>query len=197
MNDSASSMQQLLSRARNGDDDALGELCNRHRPYLRLMTQRALDSRVKVRADESDLVQQTMLSAVRNFAQFQGSHAAQFVAWLQVLHERNVVDAARLHKAEKRDINREGTGFEDHDHVFASSDSPSVRAMRSEEAVQLAEALELLPVDQREAVRLRHLEGWSLKNMAKSLDRSEEAVAGLIKRGMAELRKHVRAEPGD
>ena len=197
MNDSAISLPQLIYRARNGDDDALGELCNRHRPYLRLMAKRTLDSRMKVRADESDLVQQTMLSAIRNFGQFQGSQAGQFVAWLQILHERNVVDAARVHRAEKRDVDREGAVFEDHGSVIADGDSPSMRAMRGEDALQLAEALESLPDDQREAVRLRHLEGWSLKHIADSLGRSEEAVAGLIKRGMVGLRKHVRTEPGD
>ena len=197
MNDSAVSLQQLIFRARNGDDDALGELCNRHRPYLRLMAQRTLDSRVKVRADESDLVQQTMLSAVRNFGQFQGSQAGQFVAGLQLLHERNVIDAARVHKAEKRDVNREGAAFEEEGPVFEGGDSPSMRAMRGEQALQLAEALESLPDDQREAVRLRHLEGRSLKHIAESLGRSEVAVAGLIKRGMAGLRQVIRAEPGD
>jgi RNA polymerase sigma-70 factor, ECF subfamily len=70
--------------------------------------------------------------------------------------------------------------------------SPSQRAMRGEQAVALATALETLPPDQREAVRLRHLEGRSLNEIAAHLGRTPAAAAGLIKRGMQTLRERLR-----
>ena len=45
-----------------------------------------------------------------------------------------------------------------------------------------------LPQDQREALRLRYLEGKTLLEIAERLDRSEMAVAGLLKRGLRSLR---------
>lgn len=197
MNDSKSLLCDLILRARNGDDTALGELCNRHRAYLRLIAQRTLDTNVKVRADESDLVQQTMLSAVRNFHQFEGSQPGQFVAWLQIQHERNVIDAARAHRADKRNVGREQAAPSKFEPSGSRRDSPSMRAMLSEEVLQLAAAMEELPEAQREAVRLRHLEGWSLKEIAESMDRTDEAVAGLLKRGMKGLRETVQSGVGD
>lgn len=191
------SIRDLILRARDGDEKALGELCNRHRPYLRLIAQRTLDTQVKVRADESDLVQQTMLSAVRNFHQFEGSQPGQFVAWLQVQHERNVVDAARAHRADKRNVGREQTPPSKFEPTGSRGNSPSMRAMLSEEVLQLAAAMEELPEAQREAVRLRHLEGRSLKEIAAAMDRSDEAVAGLLKRGMKGLRDSVQSLAGD
>lgn len=184
--------KELIRLARAGNDKALGELCEQHRPYLRLLAQRTLDSRIGVRADESDLVQQTFLSAVRNFSEFQGEQSAQFVAWLQVIHDRNIVDAIRAHTADKRAVNREGPVVDDRHQINLDGESPSARAMRSEDAVKLAQAMESLPADQREAVRLRHLEGWSLGRIAETMDRSDEATAGLIKRGMAKLRERFR-----
>ena len=133
-----------------------------------------------------------MLSAVRNFKKLEGEHSAQFVVWLQVIHERNVVDTIRAHTADKRAVNREGPVFDDRERFSTQTDSPSARAMRSEDAVQLAQAMEKLPADQREAVRLRHLEGWQISRIAETLGRSEEASAGLIKRGMAKLRQTFR-----
>ncbi|MBT4863630.1 MAG: sigma-70 family RNA polymerase sigma factor [Planctomycetaceae bacterium] len=189
MNEPQASLAELFRQARAGDERALGKLCEQHRPYLRLLAQRSLDSQIGVRADASDLVQQTMLSAIRNFKTFEGEHSAQFVAWLQIIHERNVVDTIRAHTADKRAVNREGPIVDDRDQFGTQTDSPSARAMRSEDAVQLAQAMETLPEDQREAVRLRHLEGWPIGRIAETLGRSEEASAGLIKRGMAKLRQ--------
>ena len=183
------SLDELIRQARAGDDRAMGQLCEQHRPYLRLLAQRTLDSRIGVRADASDLVQQTFLSAVRNFNEFEGNHSAQFVAWLHVIHDRNVVDTIRAHTADKRAVNREGRVVADRDRISPQRDSPSARAMRSEEVVQLSRAMETLPENQREAIRLRHLEGWPLIRIAETLGRSEEATASLIKRGMAKLRQ--------
>jgi RNA polymerase sigma-70 factor (ECF subfamily) len=192
MNELQKSLAELIHQARAGDERALGQLCEQHRPYLKLLARRSLDSQIGVRADESDLVQQTMLSAVRNFKKLEGEHSAQFVVWLQVIHERNVVDTIRAHTADKRAVNREGPVFDDRERFSTQTDSPSARAMRSEDAVQLAQAMEKLPADQREAVRLRHLEGWQISRIAETLGRSEEASAGLIKRGMAKLRQTFR-----
>jgi RNA polymerase sigma-70 factor (ECF subfamily) len=74
----------------------------------------------------------------------------------------------------------------------AGLSSPSEKAIRGEEEHRLAEALTTLPADQREAVRLRHLEGWALADIARSLGRSPAATAGLIKRGMQALRRRLR-----
>ena len=67
--------------------------------------------------------------------------------------------------------------------------------MRSEQAVWLARAMRKLPEDQCEALRLRYLEGWSLREIAERLERSEMAIASLIKRGLQGLRK--RLPPGE
>ena len=70
--------------------------------------------------------------------------------------------------------------------------SPSQKAMRREEEQRLTQALTALPDDQREAVRLRHLEGWALDDIAVHLGRTCAATAGLIKRGMKALRRELR-----
>jgi RNA polymerase sigma-70 factor (ECF subfamily) len=69
--------------------------------------------------------------------------------------------------------------------------SPSQRAMRDEVAAELAASLMKLPDTQKEALRLRYLEGWSLKKISDHLQKSEMAVAGLLKRGLQGLRQEL------
>ena len=60
--------------------------------------------------------------------------------------------------------------------------------------MRLAAVLESLPEMQCEAVRLRHLEGWPVEEIARELELSISAAAGLIKRGLRAMREQVREE---
>ena len=60
--------------------------------------------------------------------------------------------------------------------------------MRNEAVLRLAEALACLPEANRQALVLRHLQGLSLARISAELSRTPAAVAGLIKRGLIELR---------
>lgn len=195
--DTGGVMQKLLSLAFGGDKDALGRLLELHRGYLRALAQRKLGGRLDARLDASDLVQQTCLSAYRNFPDFEGQKVGEFVVWLRRIHERNVKDAIRQHvHADQRAVDKEQPlDRRWAQEIAASGDpSPSARAMANEQAVVLTLALEELPDAQREAVRLRHLEGLPLAEIADRLGCSEGAVAGLLKRGMRTLRKRLKDE---
>ena len=58
--------------------------------------------------------------------------------------------------------------------------------------MQLAAALANLPEAQREALVLQHWHGWPLTDIARHLGRSHAAVAGLIKRGLQQLRVELQ-----
>lgn len=187
-----SDVRQLLQRARDGDEEALGELLQEHRPYLRLLALRVVEGPLAARLDPSDVIQQTLLSAIRDFPAFDGSQPREFLAWLVRIHERNLQDAVREHiVSQKRGIGREQALAEATALLDGNISSPSARLLQGEQAVWLAQALESLPADQREAVRLRHLEGKSLAEMAEKMDRSERAVAALLNRGIVNLRKRI------
>jgi RNA polymerase sigma-70 factor (ECF subfamily) len=197
MNSDTLPVRKLLEQARRGDRDALGKILENYRAYLRIMAQRHLDGRLAARIDASDLVQQTCLSAHRDFDRFVGDEEGQFLAWLGQIHEQNLRNVLRDHVgAEKRAAGRESSS-DKLASVAAVTSSPSRRAMQGEDAVQLARCLEQLPPDQCNAVRLRHLEGWAIADIARELGRSEQAVAGLLKRGMQQLREMLPPYPRD
>jgi len=77
--------------------------------------------------------------------------------------------------------------------LTASQPAPSQQAEHREQAVRLADALAQLPEAQREALVLQHWHGRSLAEIGEHLGRSPAAVAGLIKRGLKQLR-HLLGE---
>jgi RNA polymerase sigma-70 factor (ECF subfamily) len=78
--------------------------------------------------------------------------------------------------------------------LVAEQSSPSQQAEANEQAVRLAAALATLPELQREALVLRHCQGWPLADISERLGRTPAAVAGLLKRGLRQLR-HQLQEP--
>ena len=199
MNDDAASTSDLLERARRGDAEALGRLLELHRPVLHHLAQRQLDGRIAVRVAASDVIQQTFLEAHRRFGQFAGREELEWNAWLRAILEHRVAGAIRDHALlQKRTVRRERSMDQDQGSepglkqgLDAGHSSPSQKAMRVEEKARLEGALGALPEDQREAVRLRHLEGWALADIARRMNRTPAATAGLIKRGMQALRRRL------
>jgi len=163
------------------------------RPELCELARKRIEGKLRARVDESDIAQQSCLSALREFDGFEGTKLAGFIAWLHRIHQQNVRDAIRDHAVyEKRAVSKETDDPEAIHAARARLASPSQRALQGERAAKIAEVLETLPQRQREAVRLRHLEGCSLAEIARQLDRSEVAAAGLLKRGLAKLREKLK-----
>ena len=162
---------------------------DRYRNYLRLLARLQLDPRLRGKLDPSDLVQQTLLQAHQMRDQFRGTTEAEQAAWLRQILVRTMANAARDLGRLKRDVGRERSleaAIEDSSmrlEVWLASEqsSPSACAEKNERLLRLAEALEQLPEAQRDAVVLHHLRGLSLAEMAGQLDRSEGAVAGLLR----------------
>jgi RNA polymerase sigma-70 factor (ECF subfamily) len=201
--EAADDVADLIARARSGDRGALGTLLDRHRGLLRRLASQQLNPALGRRLDASDMVQQTFLEAAESFERFRGTGEAELAAWLRRILEYNVAGAARDHLfRQKRAAGREasldesrGDGVAWRDRLASQQTSPSLRAVRLEQAARFLEALGQLPLDQREAVRLRHVEGLPIDEIAARLGRSPDASAGLLKRGLHALRALLR-EPG-
>src|SRR5262249_52254651 len=155
------------------------------RNYLRLLARARLDPRLTAKLDPSDVVQQTLLEAHKERAAFRGGTRGELAAWLRQILARNLANALRDFRREKRDLARElpleaiiaDSSARVEAWLAAEQSSPSAGAERQEEASRLAAALEALPEPQREVVVLRHLHGWSLYDIARQVGRSRAAVA--------------------
>lgn len=173
---------------------------DRFRPYLRLLARARLDPLLRGKLDASDVVQQTLLEAHQGRDQFRGGTTAERAAWLRQILARNLASAVRDLRRDKRDVARERSleaALEQSASALEAwladeQSSPSRKAERHERALRVAEALDQLPANQREAVVLRYWEGRPLTDIAAHLHSTTAAVSGLLQRGLKSLRTHLR-----
>jgi RNA polymerase sigma-70 factor (ECF subfamily) len=184
------------------DGNAPGAAFDRFRAYLLLLARARLDPRLAAKFDASDVVQQTLLEAHRDAAQFRGRTSGEQAAWLRQILARNLANAGRDLGRLKRDAARERSLEAALNEsasrlelwLAADQSSPSRQAARNEAVLRLADALATLPEPQREAVELHYWQGLKLAEVADRLGRSTAAVAGLLQRGLRALRERL-AEP--
>ena len=169
------------------------------RSYLLLLARVRLDPMVRARVGASDVVQQTLLEAHRDLAQFRGRNLGEQAAWLRQILARNLANVVRDQRRDKRDVARDQPLLAALDAsasrlevwLAAEQSSPSRQVERHERAIRLAEALASLPEHQREAVVLRHWHGCSLAEIGERLGCTTAAVTGLLHRGLRKLRKQL------
>jgi RNA polymerase sigma-70 factor, ECF subfamily len=167
------------------------------RDYLLVLARLQTDRRLAAKLDASDIVQESLLRAHQARAQFRGSEPAEMKAWLRRILTRTLLDAVRDLGRAKRDAGRERSldaavaesSCQLADFLAADQSSPSAPARRHEQVLMLAEALAQLPEDQRETVVLKHGEGLTVAEICVKLGRTPAAVAGLLRRGLEQLRQ--------
>ena len=172
---------------------------SRYRAYLRFLSDSAVPRELRAKLDPSDLVQQSLLQACRALPSFAGTSEGEMLAWLRQILARNVARAARDYNRQRRDVFRERA-------VTKAVESSSMRMavfldhqgapppdeiIQAERVLHLCEAIEALPDAQREAVRLHHLEGLTITEVADRMDRSVASIGGLLKRGLKALRHSI------
>jgi RNA polymerase sigma-70 factor, ECF subfamily len=201
---SQAKLANLLQQSAEGQADAREELLRLYRPYLRLVARRRMPKIVQKRVDASDLVQQTLIDAVRGLPDFRGRSEPEFTAWIMKLLERNLLQSIRNHTLGKRDVRLEqdwsgtdGSAQMTWHSLTGGDSSPSSRIVRGEAALLLAQVLESLPEDQRAAVEMRYIAQQSLQAIADEMGRSIGSVAGLIRRGVEALQKSLPREFGE
>lgn len=178
------------------DDRPEADDLERHREELRLLARLHLSPRLRGKVDPSDVVQQALLQAHQARGQFRGATDAERAAWLRRILANVLADTLRTFGFAKRDLaverSLEAALHESSarlgDLLRPEPSSPSAGAVRTEELLRLARALDTLPEDQRRVVEMHHLQGLNVPEVAAKLGRTPASVAGLLRRGLRRLR---------
>jgi RNA polymerase sigma-70 factor (ECF subfamily) len=186
-------LEVTVDRAPDPDERPL----ERYGDYLRLLARLQVGPRLQAKLDPSDIVQQALLQAHENRAQFRGRTEAEWLAWLRAILANALAAAGRRFATGARDLNREHSleaRLEESSSrlevlLAADHSSPSERTVRSEQLLRLAHAMAFLPADQQRVVELHHLKGYPVAEVARLMDRSRPAVVGLLFRGLKKLRE--------
>jgi RNA polymerase sigma-70 factor (ECF subfamily) len=187
-----------------GPDSVAASALERYRSWLGLLARLQVEPRFRAKFDPSDIVQQTMLEAVRDSPKFRGSTEAELAAWLRkILAHVLLHEMRRFGGAQRRDVDRE-VSLEQAlaessrrlgDALAAPGSSPSERASRQELELRLADALARLPADHAEVILLRNVEGLSHDEIAERMGRGVGAVRMLWVRALARLRRELDPPP--
>jgi RNA polymerase sigma-70 factor, ECF subfamily len=175
-----------------------------YRGELAVKTRGIVPAHLRRKVEPDDLVQEVYLRVYAGKAHFSGRNEAEVRAYLVMTLRSVVDDLVRCFDRDKRRVSLERSLEPGPDESTAGPErwlaadhtSPSQKARRNEQLALLARCLRGLPEDQRQAVELRHLKGLSLKRTAEIMNRTKESVAGLVRRGLIEMRKRLgdRAE---
>ncbi len=181
----------MLSQPGSTDPHALDQ----YRDYLRILAAQQVATRFQGKVDLSGIVQETLWEAHREIERGAAVGPGQRLPWLRRILSNNLTDAVRQMQADKRDIGREVSLQQVVEQssmrleAWLACEMPPHRPIEHEEHVlQLVRALAKLPQAQRESLTLHYWSGLTLAQIASHLGRSREAVAGLIKRGVRQLR---------
>jgi RNA polymerase sigma-70 factor (ECF subfamily) len=187
----------LIDSARRGDAECRDRLFGLCRSYLGFVARSQVETWLRRKVDASDLVQETMLEACRDFERFEGCTEKEWLAWLRKILARNAADFVRHYrKTAKRAAGRE-VPFRDPDDSLARGApepaapqaTPSQEFLELDTELRVTAALAELPPDYQEVIVLRNLERLPFEQVAQRMGRSRPAVQMLWMRAIRKLQE--------
>lgn len=203
MQPSINLVNQLLLQARMGSRTAVEELLKAYGEYLRSLARQRLGSKLGGRVSPSDLVQETLLAAWRDFATFRGEDAPQFSMWIRTILLRKVSAAVALHlKTSKRDVEREqhasalvgSSVMEVTKGLCGREETPSKIVSIDEDTQLIQRLMRNLPEEYRQVIQWRNLDGIRFNDIAKRLGKTSGATRLVWLRAIRMLREMHESE---
>jgi RNA polymerase sigma-70 factor (ECF subfamily) len=195
---------QVLERARAGDEDAFRELTDPYRRELQIHVYRIVGSV----HDAEDLLQETLLAAWRGLEGFEGRASVR--AWLYRVATNRALDALRATRRRPEDLQRmterpeptrygEAIWLEPFPDVLLEgipdqAPGPDAR-YEIKEAIELGfiVGLQHLPPPQRAVLVLRDVLGYRAEEVAEMLETTAHAVNSLLRRARAAFESRLPA----
>jgi RNA polymerase sigma-70 factor (ECF subfamily) len=173
-----------IARARAGDEDGFRVLVERHsRSVFRLAYRMTGNEH-----DAEEIVQETFLRAFRRLHKFEARSS--FSTWVYRIATNCSLD---LMRSRQRHEEHHVTPSEEHTDLMmafpAADPTPERMAFSKEVQEKVAAALENLSPLERAAFTLRHFEGLSIEEIARTLDRNADAAKNCVFRAVQKLRR--------
>ena len=183
--------QELVSRAKQGDQEAFSELVEANQNRIYTLALRMTGSP----EDGADLAQEAFLRAWRSLPSFQGE--SNFSTWLYRLTSNLCIDFLRREKRRKAvtaavplDGEEDSPPAQVPDHRFTPENELERRELRA----AVDRGLAKLSDDHRQVLVLRELEGLSYVEIAGRLELEEGTVKSRIARARLALRNILLAD---
>ncbi|PUA81196.1 RNA polymerase sigma factor SigM [Nocardioides currus] len=176
---------ELLALHVDGDPDAFGELFGRHRDRLWAVALRTMGNP----EDAADGLQEGMIAAFRRAGSFRGDAAV--TTWLHRVVVNSCLDRLRAMKVRRAEpLPDDLEERADRGALVSATDvelDPAQLTVADERRRMVLAALRTLTPDQRAALVLVDMEGYSVAEAAEMLDVAEGTVKSRCFRGRAKL----------
>jgi RNA polymerase sigma-70 factor (ECF subfamily) len=171
------------------------------------MIQMRLAHRLQGRVDPSDVLQEAYLELSRSLADYLRDPILPFFLWLRLLTARKLKAIHRHHlgtgmRDARREISLQGTSLPQASskslaaQLLGRLTSPSQAAMRAELRRHVQEALNRMPLLDREVLALRHFEQLTNAETAQVLGITEAGASNRFVRALKRLKAILAAAPG-
>ena len=183
--------RSLAAKVAAGDQSAFDEFFKEYFPRLFRFTLTRVDNNEEL---AEEIVQRTMCIVVRKMGSFRGE--ALLFTWLCQICRNETSAVFRQRKIEMR----EDVPIEDHPGVQAALESvasddgrPETARRREEIANFVRVTLEHLPSNYAQALELKYVQGYSVKEIAASLNIGEKAAESILTRSRVAFKERFRA----
>jgi RNA polymerase sigma-70 factor (ECF subfamily) len=192
--------ETLLGAARDGDNDAVNKLLERHRAPIRRLVEMRLDRKVQRRVDVSDVVQDVLIEANGRLEKYLDDPAMAFHLWLRQIAWDRIIDTYRRHRVSaKRNMDREqpmtAAGPADQSTMNLAVQlcdpamTPAAAATQREIAERVESVIEQLGDQDREIILMRHYEHLTNLEIAEVLKLNPPAASMRYLRAVRRLRE--------
>lgn len=179
---SESATLELVTRIREGDSHAFGDLYRRYHDELLFAVRAHLGSKLRSSLESEDVLQSVVVDAFKALPAFQPKGPGSLRHYLHAMIVNKIRARAKYFQADKR----AGTQpLLEADALELAHGEPAYED--SERYDRLERALQLLPEDMRQVVILRKIDGLPSKEAAQAMGTSDSAARKLYSRAMARL----------
>ncbi len=146
-----------------------------HRPKLMAIARELLASDMQAKFGASDVVQQTLLDAWKDWPTVRSTRPEQLMSWLKKLLKNNMLDASKaFRKSKKRSLDRELSGRTEF--LERRIQDPASMFISDEDLQMVWEAMRRLPSVHQQILRWHFLEGLSFHQIGDRVGRSRDAT---------------------
>ncbi|MFK7769264.1 MAG: sigma-70 family RNA polymerase sigma factor [Mariniblastus sp.] len=190
--------KELIRKAREGDENALGELLQNFRDYLLKISIEELGNGLNGKVGASDVVQEATMTAIKNFKQFKDHDSPALRAWLRTILLNQVKQHIRTFKGtQKRQLDRECSLQLNSSTEIPVVDphlTPQSNALSLEKSAGLIRAMRELPDEYQQVIRLRSFEVLDFATIGEAMSRSADAAKKLWTRAILKLQQVMARE---
>ena len=169
----------MIIKCQKGEKKAFNELITIYYPYVSKFL-------VKLTSDEEiaqDLVQETFLKLIINIEKFDVKGTAKFSTYLMKIARNCYLDYLRKKQRISSEVD-----------IETISDAISIedKIEKKEELNRVLEELEQLPFEQAQAIKMKYLEEYSLKEIANKMGTKSITIKSRIYEGKKRLEKRIK-----